>query len=71
MSVQVSMLISESGVASGFDLTNELDSLTDNEMKLLKKYFRGKRFRPHFVERQPQESTLIVNYDRPDIGVED
>ena len=71
MSVQVSMLISESGVASGFDLTNELDSLTDNEMKLLKKYFRGKRFRPHFVERQPQESTLIVNYDRPVIGVED
>jgi len=71
MSVQVSMLISESGVASGFDLTNELDSLTDNEMKLLKKYFRGKRFRPHFVERPPQESTLIVNYDRPVIGVED
>ena len=71
MSVQVSMLISESGVASGFDLTNELDSLTDNEMKLLKKYFRGKRFRPHLVERQPQESTLIVNYDRPVIGVED
>ena len=70
MSVQVSMLISEGGVASDFYLANESDSLTDNEMKLLKKYFRGKRFRPRIVERQPQEATHIVNYDRPAKGVE-
>ena len=70
MSVQVSMLISEGGVASAFYLANESDSLTDNEMKLLKKYFRGKRFRPRIVERQPQEATHIVNYDRPAKGVE-
>ena len=70
MSVQVSMLISEGGVASDFYLANESDSLTDNEMKLLKKYFSGKRFRPRIVERQPQEATHIVNYDRPAKGVE-
>jgi len=70
MSVQVSMLISEGGVASAFYLANESDSLTDNEMKLLKKYFSGKRFRPRIVERQPQEATHIVNYDRPAKGVE-
>ncbi|MCS5594818.1 MAG: tetratricopeptide repeat protein [Porticoccaceae bacterium] len=71
MSVQVSMLISEGGVASDFYLANESDSLTDNEMKLLKKYFRGKRFRPRIVERQPQEAIHVVNYDRPAIGVAD
>ena len=70
MSVQVSMLISEGGVASAFYLSNESESLTDNEMKLLKKYFSGKRFRPRIVERQPQEATHIVNYDRPAKGVE-
>ena len=73
VTVQVSMLISEGGVASGFYLTNESESeaLSDNEMKWLKKHFRNKRFRPRIVERQAQESAHTVNYERLTVGVED
>jgi tetratricopeptide (TPR) repeat protein len=73
VTVQVSMLISEGGVASGFYLTNESESeaLSDNEMKRLKKYFRSKRFRPRIAERQAQKSTHTVNYERLTVGVED
>jgi len=71
VNVQVSMLISEGGVASGFYLTDEAESLSDDEMKRLKKYFRSKRFRPRIVEHQAQESTHTVNYERPTVGVDD
>jgi hypothetical protein len=71
VTVQVSMLISEGGVASGFYLTNESESLSDDEMKQLKKHFQSKRFRPRIVERQVQESTHTANYEKLTVGVED
>jgi len=71
VTVQVSMLISEDGVASGFSLTNESESLSDDEMNQLKKYFQSKRFRPRIVEGQVQESTHTANYEKLTVGVED
>ena len=65
--IEVSMTISRSGSALDIEIDKEKNDLTDDDERVLRKYFKKRRFRPSFSDGKTRSMQLILPYYLPKV----
>ena len=62
LSLEVSMVVSKSGVPRKMEILNPPENISKNEVRAILKEIRSKRFRPRLVDGETIESSIVFSY---------